>query len=92
MHVLRLETGIHQKDAIALYRGWGFKEIPVPDRKSEKLLIEYEASVDSIIRRSIAKISFNYLAYWQALILSYKIYSIQFVFIFEMVNWEVLPL
>ena len=27
IHVLRLETGIHQKDAIALYRGWGFKEI-----------------------------------------------------------------
>lgn len=27
VYVLRLETGIHQKDAIALYRGWGFKEI-----------------------------------------------------------------
>jgi putative acetyltransferase len=27
IHVLRLETGIHQKDAIALYRKWGFKEI-----------------------------------------------------------------
>ena len=27
IHVLRLETGIHQKDAIALYRVWGFKEI-----------------------------------------------------------------
>lgn len=27
IHILRLETGIHQKDAIALYRGWGFKEI-----------------------------------------------------------------
>ena len=27
VHLLRLETGIHQKDAIALYRGWGFKEI-----------------------------------------------------------------
>ncbi len=26
INVLRLETGIHQKDAIALYRGWGFKE------------------------------------------------------------------
>ena len=41
------------------------KEIPLPDKKSEKLLVEYEASVDSIIRRSIAKIAFNYLAYWQ---------------------------
>jgi GNAT superfamily N-acetyltransferase len=27
VYVLRLETGIHQKDAIALNRGWGFKEI-----------------------------------------------------------------
>jgi len=41
------------------------KEIPLPDKKSEKLLIEYEASVDSVIRRAIAKIAFNYLAYWQ---------------------------
>lgn len=41
------------------------KEIPLPDKKSEKLLVEYEASVDSIIRRAIAKIAFNYLAYWQ---------------------------
>jgi len=41
------------------------KEIPVPEIKSGKLLVEYEASIDSIIRRSIAKIAFNYLAYWQ---------------------------
>lgn len=27
INILRLETGIHQKDAIALYRGWGFKVI-----------------------------------------------------------------
>jgi GNAT superfamily N-acetyltransferase len=27
IYLLRLETGIHQKDAIALYRGWGFNEI-----------------------------------------------------------------
>lgn len=27
IYKLRLETGIHQKDAIALYRKWGFKEI-----------------------------------------------------------------
>ncbi len=27
IYLLRLETGIHQKDAIELYRGWGFKEI-----------------------------------------------------------------
>lgn len=28
IHVLRLETGIHQKDAIALYEGMGFQSIP----------------------------------------------------------------
>jgi putative acetyltransferase len=27
IHILRLETGIHQKDAIALYEKWGFKSI-----------------------------------------------------------------
>jgi hypothetical protein len=41
------------------------KEIPLPDKKSEKMLVEFETSVDSIILRAIAKISFNYLAYWQ---------------------------
>ena len=28
IHLLRLETGIHQKAAIALYEGMGFKRIP----------------------------------------------------------------
>jgi putative acetyltransferase len=28
IHLLRLETGIHQKDAIALYEGMGFQRIP----------------------------------------------------------------
>jgi GNAT superfamily N-acetyltransferase len=28
IHVLRLETGIHQKDAIRLYEKWGFQYIP----------------------------------------------------------------
>jgi len=28
VNLLRLETGIHQRDAIALYEGWGFKSIP----------------------------------------------------------------
>jgi hypothetical protein len=41
------------------------KEIPLPDKKSEKLLVEYETRVDSTIRRAIAKIAFNYLTYWQ---------------------------
>jgi len=41
------------------------KEIPLSDKKSEKLLVEYEASIDGIIRRAIAKIAFNYLTYWQ---------------------------
>jgi hypothetical protein len=41
------------------------KEIPLPDKKLEKLLVEFDVNVDSIIRRAIAKIAFNYLAYWQ---------------------------
>jgi hypothetical protein len=41
------------------------KEISLPDKKTEKLLVEFEVILDSIIRRAIAKISFNYLAYWQ---------------------------
>lgn len=28
IRVLRLETGIHQKEAICLYEKWGFQEIP----------------------------------------------------------------
>ncbi len=28
IHVLRLETGIHQKEAIGLYESWGFQYIP----------------------------------------------------------------
>jgi ribosomal protein S18 acetylase RimI-like enzyme len=28
IHLLRLETGIHQKEAIALYEGMGFQRIP----------------------------------------------------------------
>lgn len=41
------------------------KEIPLPNKESEKLLVEIEGSIDSVINRAIAKISFNYLAYWQ---------------------------
>lgn len=56
-----IEQALASKDIFPEFQ----KEIPLPDKISEKLLIEYEASVDSIIRRAIAKIAFNYLAYWQ---------------------------
>jgi hypothetical protein len=41
------------------------KEIPLPDKRLDKLLVEFDVILDSIIRRAIAKISFNYMAYWQ---------------------------
>ena len=41
------------------------KEIPLPNKKSDKLQVEYEISIDSVIYRAIAKIAFNYLTYWQ---------------------------
>jgi hypothetical protein len=41
------------------------KEIPPPDKRPDKLLVEFDVIQDSIISRAIAKISFNYLAYWQ---------------------------
>jgi hypothetical protein len=41
------------------------KEIPLPDKRLDKLLVEFDVILDSTIRRAIAKISFNYLAYWQ---------------------------
>ena len=40
---LRLETGIHQHDAIALYESWGFKSIhPFGDYKEDPLSVFYE--------------------------------------------------
>jgi len=46
VYVLRLETGIHQKDAIALYRGWGFKEIAhFGEYKEDPLSLFFEKSL-----------------------------------------------
>jgi putative acetyltransferase len=43
INVLRLETGIHQKDAIALYRKWGFKEIaPFGEYQEDPLSLFFE--------------------------------------------------
>jgi putative acetyltransferase len=47
IYVLRLETGIHQKDAIALYRGWGFKEIAhFGEYKEDPLSLFFEKRID----------------------------------------------
>jgi GNAT superfamily N-acetyltransferase len=41
--VLRLETGIHQRDAIALYERWGFTRIPpFGDYRDDPLSIYFE--------------------------------------------------
>jgi GNAT superfamily N-acetyltransferase len=46
INVLRLETGIHQKDAIALYRGWGFKEIAhFGEYKADPLSLFFEKEI-----------------------------------------------
>jgi hypothetical protein len=36
-----------------------------PTDRPDSILCEFEGTIDHIIRRAIAKISFNYLAYWQ---------------------------
>lgn len=46
VYVLRLETGIHQKDAIALYRDWGFKEIAhFGEYKEDPLSLFFEKEI-----------------------------------------------
>lgn len=47
IYLLRLETGIHQKDAIALYRGWGFKEIGhFGEYKEDPLSLFFEKEIN----------------------------------------------
>jgi putative acetyltransferase len=47
VYVLKLETGIHQKDAIALYRGWGFKEIGhFGEYQEDPLSLFFEKRID----------------------------------------------
>jgi hypothetical protein len=36
-----------------------------PTDRPDSILCEFEGTIDHVIRRAIAKISFNYLAYWQ---------------------------
>jgi putative acetyltransferase len=44
--LLRLETGIHQKEAIGLYEGFGFKRIaPFGEYKEDPLSIFYEKQI-----------------------------------------------
>ncbi len=45
--ILRLETGIHQLDAIALYEGWGFKSISLfGEYKEDPLSVFYEKQIN----------------------------------------------
>lgn len=47
VYLLKLETGIHQKDAIALYRGWGFKEIGhFGEYNEDPLSLFFEKQID----------------------------------------------
>ncbi len=47
VHRLRLETGIHQKAAIAHYEGWGFRPIPpFGDYREDPLSLFYEIDID----------------------------------------------
>lgn len=46
VQVLRLETGIQQHDAIALYEKWGFRRIPVfGEYKEDPLSLCYEKTI-----------------------------------------------
>jgi GNAT superfamily N-acetyltransferase len=43
INLLRLETGIHQREAISLYEGWGFQRIgPFGDYKEDPLSLFFE--------------------------------------------------
>lgn len=46
VHLLRLETGIHQHHAIALYEAWGFRKIPAfGEYRQDPLSLFYERSI-----------------------------------------------
>jgi putative acetyltransferase len=46
VNLLRLETGIHQRDAIALYESWGFKSIgPFGEYKEDPLSVFFEKQI-----------------------------------------------
>ncbi len=46
IHLLRLETGIHQHDAIALYEKWGFKKISAfGEYKEDPLSVFFEKKI-----------------------------------------------
>jgi putative acetyltransferase len=46
VNLLRLETGIHQRDAIALYENWGFKSIgPFGEYEEDPLSLFYEKKI-----------------------------------------------
>jgi len=48
VHLLRLETGIHQTDAIRLYEAWGFTPIPpFGEYRDDPLSRFYERPVES---------------------------------------------
>ena len=47
VHLLRLETGIHQHNAIALYEDWGFKRISAfGEYEEDPLSMFYEKKID----------------------------------------------
>ena len=46
VYLLRLETGIHQHEAIALYESWGFSRIPVfGEYREDPLSLCYEKQI-----------------------------------------------
>ena len=46
VHLLRLETGIHQHHAIALYESWGFQKISAfGEYKQDPLSLFYEKAI-----------------------------------------------
>jgi hypothetical protein len=45
--LLRLETGIYQAEAIALYKSWGFERIPpFGDYREDPLSVFFEKRID----------------------------------------------
>ena len=48
-------------------RGIPFRttDVDSPTDRPETILCEFEGTIDHVIRRAVAKIGFNYLAYWQ---------------------------
>jgi hypothetical protein len=65
IHALAVDPEVLER--LLADRGLPFRmtDVDSPTDRPETILCEFEGTIDHVIRRAVAKIGFNYLAYWQ---------------------------